>query len=91
MNLQKVFASKAPIEIGKDKEDEHKEEGKNVAIQKEQETIQIDTKPSQSTTPDVMIDNITLQGGTIDFYRFPCEAVFSAKLKKLGGRIHGSF
>jgi len=86
-NLQKVFGSKTPMEAEKDKEDKQKEEDKKEEKQKEQEITQIDTKPSTSTTPEVMIDNITLQGGAIDFTDFHVKPAFSAKLTELGGRV----
>ncbi len=86
-NLQKVFASNTATEAGKDKEDKQKEEDKKEEQQKEQKVAQIDTKPSTSTTPEVMIDNITLQGGAIDFTDFHVKPTFSAKLTELGGRV----
>ncbi|MDD5008861.1 MAG: DUF748 domain-containing protein [Syntrophorhabdaceae bacterium] len=83
-NLQRIFSQEAaaqdqPAAVG-------------IALQAEGKKEQKETRPSgkpapTNVFPDVIIGNITLQGGAVDFTDMHVQPTFSANLTELGGKV----
>lgn len=83
-NLQKIFSREAaaqdqPAVVGIALQTEEKKEQK--------EAPPADKQAPANVLPDVIIGNITLQGGAVDFTDMHVQPTFSANLTELGGKV----